>query len=154
VEDRGRACHHLLPMTPGYRALDRVGENDGRQEPELTPGAKPILLLRGRGPMLDTLPFPFITDRDLPARSAYQMQTRANGPSAFLECLGAAVVPLDGPGGQEVRQTRQRLRNIVTRGIEHLLPGGAVGSSSTRQLGHRRIQESRPVGEQGQGLRR
>ena len=86
-------------------------------------------------PCFDSLTFPFVTDRDLPARSADQMQSCANGPSTFLERLGAVVVPVDGPCGQEVRQTRQRLRNIVARGIEHSLLGGAVGSSRTWQLG-------------------
>ena len=78
------------------------------------------------------------------------MQSRPNRPRAFLDLLGAVVVTVDGPGGQEVGQSRQRLRYIAARGREHPLLGGLVGSGCGRQLARRRIEKRRLIGQQCQ----
>ena len=120
MEDRGRPCRHLLPMTPGYRALDRVGKNDGRQEPELAPGAKPILLLRGRGPMLDTCPSlslrTEISRLEVPTRCS----PARTGQAPFLSAWGLSsyrlmvrVARKSGRRGIQTKKVRDVMRTEV-----------------------------------------
>ena len=112
------SCCDLFPVTPVTFPAAVSVKNHAQRRAELASRDQTKLLLPHGRTLRGRLILPFVSNRDLPARSIHQVQSRSNRPARLSSTLErAVVVSIDGARSQKVWQARQCLCHVVRAAV-------------------------------------